>query len=132
MKTVRPPRYPAPLATLALAFVLSACAGSYGGGAPARIEGGMLVGANGMTLYTFDKDPAGSGKSVCNGPCAGNWPPLLAMDGDRAGGDWSIVVRDDGQRQWAYRGKPLYYWVKDQKAGDTTGDGVNQVWRVAR
>lgn len=130
MKTVRPPRISAGL--IALALSLTACAGSYGGGTPARMEGGMLVGANGMTLYTFDKDPAGSGKSVCNGPCAGNWPPLFAMDGDRASGDWSIVVRDDGKRQWAYRGKPLYYWVKDQKAGDTTGNGVNQVWRIAR
>lgn len=130
MKTVRSPFFAIPLAALAL--TLAACAGTYGGGTPARMEGGKLVGASGMTLYTFDKDQAGSGKSVCNGPCASNWPPLFAMDGDRADGDWSIVNRDDGKRQWAYRGKPLYYWVKDQKAGDTTGDGVNQVWRIAR
>ena len=38
----------------------------------------VLVGAGGMTLYTFDRDAAGSGKSVCNGPCATNWPPLMA------------------------------------------------------
>ena len=44
-------------------------------------QGGALVGANGMTLYTFDKDMAGSGKSVCNGQCATNWPPALAADG---------------------------------------------------
>ncbi|MBI2306789.1 MAG: hypothetical protein HYU78_05750 [Rhodocyclales bacterium] len=131
MKTARSPLLPASL--IAAALTLAACAGSYGGGSmPARMEGGMLVGSNGMTLYTFDKDEAGSGKSACNGPCAGNWPPLLAMDGDRASGDWSIVTRDDGKRQWAYQGRPLYYWVKDQKPGDTTGDGFNKVWRVAR
>jgi predicted lipoprotein with Yx(FWY)xxD motif len=85
-----------------------------------------------MTLYTFDKDAAGSGKSVCNGPCATNWPPLMAMDGDAASGDYSIVVRDDGKKQWAFKGKPLYFWAKDMKAGDKTGDGFNNVWRVAR
>lgn len=122
----------APLLSALLALTLAACAGTYGGNAPARNEGGKLVGSNGMTLYTFDKDAAGSGKSVCNGPCAGNWPPLMAMDGDSASGDWSIVTRDDGKKQWAYKGKPLYFWIKDQKPGDTTGDGVNNVWRVAR
>ncbi|MFC5301486.1 hypothetical protein [Azospira restricta] len=131
MKTARSPLFAA--APLALALILSACAGSYGGGdRPARLEGGMLVGSNGMTLYTFDKDEAGSGKSTCNGPCAANWPPLFAQDGDTAAGDWSIVSRDDGKKQWAYKGKPLYFWAKDQKPGDATGDGVNKVWRVAR
>ena len=100
--------------------------------APARIESGTFVGTNGMTLYTFDKDAAGSGKSVCNGPCAVNWPPLFAADNDRPSGDWSIVTRDDGRKQWAFRGKPLYYWIKDQKPGDRTGDGVNNAWRIAR
>ena len=99
--------------------------------APAITSGGMLTGANGMTLYTFDKDVAGSGKSVCNGPCATNWPPLFAADSDAATGDYAIVVRDDGKKQWAFKGKPLYFWVKDQKPGDTSGNGVNQVWRTA-
>jgi predicted lipoprotein with Yx(FWY)xxD motif len=93
---------------------------------------GMLTGSNGMTLYTFDKDAVSSGKSVCNGPCATNWPPLFAMDGDSASGDYSIVVRDDGKKQWAFKGKPLYFWAKDQKVGDKTGDGVNGVWRIAK
>jgi predicted lipoprotein with Yx(FWY)xxD motif len=99
---------------------------------PAHVEGRLLVGANGMTLYTFDKDTAGSGKSACYGPCAGNWPPLFAADSDQATGDWSIVVRDDGKKQWAFKGKPLYFWSKDQKAGDKTGDGFNNAWRIAR
>lgn len=120
------------LAATLISLALAACAGTYGGSMPARMDGSKLVGSNGMTLYTFDKDAAGSGKSVCNGPCAGNWPPLLAMDGDAASGDWSIVTRDDGKRQWAYRGKPLYFWIKDQKPGDASGDGFNGVWHVAR
>jgi predicted lipoprotein with Yx(FWY)xxD motif len=50
----------------------------------------------------------------------------------KATGDWSVVTRDDGTKQWAYNGKPLYLWVKDQKPGDRTGDGVQGVWRVAK
>ena len=100
--------------------------------APARVADGVLAGPNGMTLYTFDRDAAAPGKSVCNGQCAALWPPLTAAAGAQPSGDYTIVVRDDGSRQWAYKGKPLYFWVKDVKAGDRTGDGVNNVWRLAR
>ncbi|MEY8879517.1 MAG: hypothetical protein AB9M60_23610 [Leptothrix sp. (in: b-proteobacteria)] len=100
--------------------------------APAQTVDGALVGANGMSLYTFDKDPAGAGKSVCNGPCATNWPPLMAEAGAAASGDWSVITRDDGKAQWALKGKPVYYWNKDTKAGDRTGDGFNNVWHLAR
>ena len=98
--------------------------------APATASNGALVGPNGMTLYTFDRDAAG--KSMCNGPCATNWPPLMAPAGASASGDWSVVARDDGSRQWAYKGKPVYYWIKDGKPGDRSGDGVNNAWRLAR
>lgn len=93
---------------------------------------GVLVGPNGMTLYTFDKDTAGSGKSACNGPCATNWPPLMARAEDKASGDWSIITRDDGSKQWAYKGKPLYFWTKDAKPGDRGGEGINQIWHTAK
>lgn len=120
------------LLPLALAAaLLGGCATMYGE-APAKISDGALTGPNGMTLYTFDRDAAGSGKSVCNGPCATNWPPLLAGADTKASGDYSIVTRDDGQKQVAYKGKPLYYWVKDSKPGDRSGDGVNNVWRTAK
>jgi predicted lipoprotein with Yx(FWY)xxD motif len=92
---------------------------------------GVLVGPNKMTLYTFDKDVAGSGKSMCNGPCASNWPPLMAAATDKASGDFSVISRDDGKKQWAVKGKPLYYWSKDSKPGDKTGDGINEVWHTA-
>lgn len=119
--------------TAAIAGTLAACAGmQQRPAAPAMALDGALVGPSKMTLYTFERDTAGSGKSVCNGPCAANWPPLLAKAEDQAQGDWSIVMRDDGARQWAYKGRPLYYWAKDQKPGDRTGDGVNQVWKTAQ
>jgi predicted lipoprotein with Yx(FWY)xxD motif len=47
-------------------------------------------------------------------------------------GDWTVVTRDDGSKQWAYKNKPLYTWVKDSKPGDTTGEGFNNVWHVAK
>jgi predicted lipoprotein with Yx(FWY)xxD motif len=92
----------------------------------------VLVDKAGMTLYTFDKDATGSGKSVCNGPCAKNWPPLMATASDSASGEWAVITRDDGAKQWGYKGKPLYLWVKDQKPGDKTGEGVLKVWHVAK
>ena len=93
---------------------------------------GALTNAAGMTLYTFDKDTAGNGKSVCNGPCATSWPPLAATATDKASGDYTIVTRDDGAKQWAFKGKPLYLWVNDKKPGDKTGDGVGGVWKTAK
>jgi len=91
---------------------------------------GTLTDAKGMTLYTFDRDAGG--KSACNGPCATNWPPLAATGDAKASGDWTIVTRDDGSKQYAYKGKPLYTWSKDAKPGDKTGDGMNNVWHTAK
>jgi predicted lipoprotein with Yx(FWY)xxD motif len=91
---------------------------------------GTLTNAAGMTLYVFDRDA--SGKSACNGPCTVNWPPLMVVGDGAAAGDWTIIVRDDGTKQWAFKGKPLYTWSKDAKPGDKTGDGVNSVWHVAK
>ncbi len=113
------------------AGLLGACASMYAQN-PAKMADGMLVGPNGMTLYIFDKDAAGSGKSVCNGPCATNWPPLMASDSDKASGDYMVITRDDGKKQWAMKGKPLYYWAKDTKPGDKTGDGVQGVWHIVK
>jgi len=112
------------------AALLAGCASAPG--TPAKVADGVLTGPNGMTLYTFDKDAVGAGTSVCNGPCATNWPPLMAGEADKPSGDYSIVTRDDGKKQWALKGKPLYYWSKDAKPGDKTGDGFNKVWQIAK
>ena len=116
------------LSALAGMALITACAAN----PPAKTMGGVLTNPTGMTLYTFDKDPANGSKSVCNGECAVKWPPLMASASDKAGGGYSIVTRDDGSKQWAYKGKPLYLWFKDQKPGDMTGDGVNNVWHTAK
>ena len=94
-------------------------------------KGPALVDSKSMTLYTFDKDMGG--KSMCNGPCAANWPALMAASGSAASGDWTMVTRDDGTMQWAYKGKPLYTFAKDTKPGDITGDGfLNGAWHIAK
>lgn len=124
------------LKTLAIAaFAAALAAGTAFAAEPASpapmAKGGMFVTAKGMTLYTFDKDSAG--KSVCNGACATNWPPALAADDAKAMGPWTIVTRDDGLKQWAYKGKPVYAFVKDGKPGDTVGDGfLNGAWHIAK
>ena len=139
------------LAPAALAVFLAGCAGGYTGGggaeyarpasaapsgaqamgmAPAHMKGGMLVNSKDLTLYTFDKDVAGSGKSACVDKCATAWPAHLAGPNDKPMGDYTIIVRDDGKRQWAYRGKPLYTWPEDQEPGDKYGDNYLKVWHI--
>jgi len=98
--------------------------------APGMAHDGVLVGDKGMTLYTFDKDAGG--KSMCNGKCADAWPPFMAPAGATPEGKWSIVTRDDGGKQWAYEGKPVYYWTKDKAAGDKTGEGVAGAWHIIK
>jgi predicted lipoprotein with Yx(FWY)xxD motif len=100
---------------------------------PAKVadtsKGKVLVDAHGMTLYTWDRDTT-AGKSSCNGQCATNWPPLLASADAKPEGNYTVVARDDGKKQWAYKGKPLYYWKDDKKAGDVEGDNRNNIWHV--
>ncbi|TCU10478.1 COG4315 family predicted lipoprotein [Rhizobium sullae] len=93
-------------------------------------KGKVLAGENGMTLYTFKKDT--KGVSNCYDQCAKNWPPLKAASDAKADGAYSIIDRKDGTKQWAKDGMPLYFWVKDTKKGDITGDGVGGNWELAK
>jgi predicted lipoprotein with Yx(FWY)xxD motif len=87
---------------------------------------------NSLTEMARKRD-ATPGKSACNGPCAQNWPPLAVAANAKPMGDWTVVTRDDGSKQWAYKGKPLYTFAKDKKPGDTTGDGfLNNAWHAAK
>ena len=95
--------------------------------------GNVLTDENGMTLYIFDRDEVGASASACTGGCINAWPPFLASEGAEAHDDWTLVdVEYQGavQKMWAYQGLPLYYWMGDQNPGDTTGDGVGEVWHV--
>jgi predicted lipoprotein with Yx(FWY)xxD motif len=90
---------------------------------------GMLADAKGMTVYTFDKDTAGSGKSACNEGCAKMWPPVPVTE-ERVASPYSAVTREDGTKQLAYKGKPLYLFAKDTKPGERKGDKMKDMWHV--
>ncbi len=96
---------------------------------PTVEKDGVLTNKEGRTLYTFDKDSAG--KSNCSGGCAAAWPPFAVANPALAGGDFSIVAREDGGTQWAFKGKPLYFFAGDTKPGERNGDGQGGTWHVA-
>ncbi|MFC5450417.1 hypothetical protein [Paenibacillus aestuarii] len=94
--------------------------------------GSYLADAKGMTLYYFTKDVADV--NSCTGDCLANWPvysddQLLVPAGFNAA-DFGSFVRKDGKKQVTFKGWPLYYFAKDQKPGDTFGEGVGKVWYV--
>jgi predicted lipoprotein with Yx(FWY)xxD motif len=107
--------------------VLAGCAGS----APLKSDNGVLTDQTGRTVYTFDKDTANNGKSVCNGPCAALWPavPAGAM---APATPYSTITRDDGSQQLAYKGKPVYFYSADQKPGDRSGDNFKGIWHTVQ
>lgn len=121
------------LAAMVGVVVLAGCASAASRAVPVRSSGDVLVErASGMTLYTFDRDPPGIGRSACQAACAASWPPLVAAADAKPYGDYTIIQREDGTRQWAWKGRPLYRWSKDNGPGDRAGDGVGNLWRVAR
>jgi predicted lipoprotein with Yx(FWY)xxD motif len=95
--------------------------------APALVT--VYADSSGHTLYTFDKDTPG--KSACAGDCAKAWPPVAAEATATPTGNWTIITRDDGSKQWALRGKPLYTFTKDKKVGDNNGQNADEVWHMA-
>ena len=60
------------------------------------------------------------------------WPPLIWIGAGEPGGAFTLIEREGGQKQWTYKGKPLYLFSGDVNPNDTTGDGVNGVWHIAR
>jgi predicted lipoprotein with Yx(FWY)xxD motif len=117
----------AAFATFALLAGSPALAQTTMAGVKATPEG--LNDSSGMPLYTLARDTP-PGKSACNGPCATAWPPLSAAATDKDMGDWSVITRDDGSKQWAYKGQPLYTYAKDTAGQPATG--VSATWPRAK
>ncbi len=95
--------------------------------------GAILVDGNNMTLYLFTSDTPNT--STCYGQCVSFWPPLLTSDIPTVGEavDMARVgttTREDGSQQITYNGWPLYYYYLDRKAGETNGQGFQNVWYV--
>jgi predicted lipoprotein with Yx(FWY)xxD motif len=118
---------------LAIALCSFVAASALAQDTPAKVgdtsKGKALIDGAGMTLYTFDRDS--SGTSNCNGVCSNTWPPFNAPADAKPAGDWTVLTRKDGGRQWAYKSKPLYTFYHDENPGDVKGDGVNAVWHIA-
>ena len=127
-------------------LIISACASATpvppaaASSGPAKVNvgqnstlGSFLVDSKGMTLYLYTKDTPNT--SNCYGGCAGYWPPLLTTGAPIAGTGVNASLlgttkRTDGTSQVTYNGWPLYYYVSDKAAGDTTGENVQSVWFV--
>lgn len=98
--------------------------------------GTFLTGRDGLTTYFFAADAA-PGVSVCEGDCLAAWPPVTVPPGNTvAAGDGvpgvlGLITGSDGSTQVTYDGRPLYYWQGDTEAGQTNGQGVNDIWWVA-
>ena len=116
------------LVSSALLAIASASASAQG--SITKVENGALVAANGMTVYAFDRDKPNAGTSACTGQCESFWPPYKASATDVPVGPYTIIKRDDGSPQWAYKGKPLYFFSKDMKQGDRNGDNFKNMWHV--
>ena len=147
------------LAVAGVAVILAGCAAQGGGATPGASNpaasspaaagspavysvdlhqdatlGSFLVGEDGKTLYLLTKDPNGS--SSCTGNCAKAWPPFTldagetAIAGSGVTGTIATIQRPDGTTQVAINGVPLYYYSGDSAAGDTQGEGSNNVWFV--
>lgn len=80
-----------------------------------------------MPLYTYDRDTAG--KPSCVDACAAAWPPLRVGPRSKPVPRWTVVVRPDGVRQWAYDRKPVYTFARDTES-KATGDGAEGVWHL--
>ena len=91
--------------------------------------GPVMTDSEGLTLYIFDNDT--KDKSNCYGKCEKLWPIYLAPEDAQPIGDFKPIDRDDGYKQWSYKGRPLYTWVKDKAEGDVTGQGFRGTWYVA-
>ena len=97
-------------------------------------HGDILTDRDGNALYFFSKDTKDT--SQCADTCLDSWPVFYnenitvgkGLDVD----DFSSITRTDGSPQATYKGWPLYYFSNDNTAGDTKGDGVGNVWFVAK
>jgi predicted lipoprotein with Yx(FWY)xxD motif len=93
--------------------------------------GTVLVNPDGFTLYVFTNDAGG--ESTCYDDCATLWPPVPAdtpVGGDLDAAMFGSTSRTDGSEQLTVNGQPLYTYTPDTNPGDTTGQGVGDVWFV--
>ena len=118
------------LAVILAAFALTAC--SSVGDADSMVATGetkagkaVLVDGEGRSLYTLNSDIPN--ESYCMGYCTVMYPPLIAAEGAEPSGEFSVITRAGGDKQWAYKGKALYRYTMDWVAGNAGGTGSSAV-----
>jgi predicted lipoprotein with Yx(FWY)xxD motif len=116
------------LAGLALGTTTALAASAATVGTRSTSLGTVLVGPNGHTLYMFSPDT--KTKSHCTGECAVNWPPLTTKGAARVSGsakasELGSISRGGGVRQVTYDGHPLYEYIADTSAGQTSGQATD-------
>jgi len=94
-------------------------------------QGVALTDFAGMTLYAFDGDAKRDNQPCSSSGCNISWIPVVAPALAANVGDFNIVARNDGTKQWAYKKKPLYRFKGDKLPGDANGIGVDKKWNVA-
>jgi len=97
---------------------------------PTMEKDGMLRDGSGKTRMCLPKTR--SARATVLAPAVRPGPPFWPSREAQPNGDLTLVVRDDGSKQWALKGQPLYYFVGDATAGDAKGDGMGGTWRVVR
>jgi predicted lipoprotein with Yx(FWY)xxD motif len=95
-----------------------------------KMANGAMADANGKALYTYDMDTM-KGMSHCTARCAAAWPPLTAPADAKPIKDWTLIKREDGALQWAYKDKPLYTFARDEAGKAGTGESVPN-WKLAK
>lgn len=90
----------------------------------------VLTDFEGRTLYAFHGDATADPQCSAKG-CDMRWLPVEAPAIAMGVGDFSVVTRADGSKQWAYRQRPLYRYRDDPLPGDANGVGVDERWTPA-
>lgn len=93
----------------------------------------VLTNTKGRTLYSLSAEV--NGKFICTGACLSTWRPLLVPVGVKPTGPVKLgtIKRPDGRTQVTFKGRPLYSFNGDTKAGDAKGEGIKDVgtWHAA-
>jgi predicted lipoprotein with Yx(FWY)xxD motif len=84
--------------------------------------GRLLTTDKNYSVYSFEKDTANA--SLCVAECTQLWNPIVAPALARAHGEWSIIERSPGVRQWVFRGKPVYSNVLDPGSWSLEGSDI--------
>lgn len=84
------------------------------------------------SLY-FNEREASRGEILCTDDCLEFWTPFEADAYAAIDPPWTVIRRPDERLQWAFQGKPLYTYRRDNFPGARTGEGAGRgVWMLLK